>query len=379
MEISQYAFDKQIFRKAKENRLPIYGAFELTGRCNLNCVMCYVRKAPGDQAAIREELSAAQWIEIARQARDEGMLYLLLTGGEVFLRPDFFEILDGLSELGIRIIINTNATMINGETAARLAQYPISSVAVTVYGASPETYGSISGNPAGFEMTMRGVRNLMDAGISVRLRTMIVRQNVGDLERLFDLGDELGLIMRINGGVFNCREGAGNDPYGVRLTPEEQLQCEDFYMRRSLAKAGVEIPEPREPDYDDLMSGDIAEAEAKDNPDGRPGRLFKCAAGNSMFTVSPKGRLGVCLLLDEPSVSLLSDMNFKRAWEDVKSLCDKLPHCQECLGCRHRKYCKCCPAKLWGETGSFTKKPPYVCERAELIATGKYLAAGSFH
>ncbi len=379
MEITYSQFDRALFASAREKRVPISGTFELTSRCNLDCAMCYIRKGPNDQAAIREELSAAQWLEIARQARDEGLLYLLLTGGEVFLRPDFFEILDGLSALGLKLTINSNATMITGDVAKRLAEYPVAQIAVTIYGASPETYGRISGNPSGFDRTVNGIRILMENGIRVRLRTTIVRQNYADLEAMFQLADDIGVGMRLNAGVYGCRDGVDNDPFGVRLTPEEQLQCENYYMVRRLKKAGFEVPEPKPPEtpeFEDIMSGEIAENGSHKEPQES---IFKCAASHFMFSVSPKGRLCACLLMDEPSVNLLPDVKFKRAWEDLKALSDKLPHCQECRTCKHTKYCKHCPARLLGETGCLTKKAPYLCEKAELIATGKYLTLGSNH
>ena len=82
----------ELHRRAAAQRQPVNGTFELTERCNLDCRMCYVRHSAGDAARRTKELSASAWLELARQAIDNGMVFLLLTGGEVFLRPDFFEI-----------------------------------------------------------------------------------------------------------------------------------------------------------------------------------------------------------------------------------------------------------------------------------------------
>ena len=76
--------------------LPIGGNFELTARCNFNCPMCYVHLSSEDIQARGKELSAAQWISIAEQAKNAGMMFALLTGGEPFVRKDFFEIYDAM-------------------------------------------------------------------------------------------------------------------------------------------------------------------------------------------------------------------------------------------------------------------------------------------
>ena len=93
--------------------LPINGNFELTARCNFDCKMCYVHLQNNPGALAEKELSADQWLSLASDARDAGMMFLLLTGGEPFLRPDFGQIYQELVKMGIMVSINTNASMYN--------------------------------------------------------------------------------------------------------------------------------------------------------------------------------------------------------------------------------------------------------------------------
>ena len=88
--------------KGRKLGIPVAGNFELTARCNFNCPMCYVHMTPEQlKASGREELTAKQWLEIAKAAKDKGMLFALLTGGEPLVRKDFFEIYDGMREMGL--------------------------------------------------------------------------------------------------------------------------------------------------------------------------------------------------------------------------------------------------------------------------------------
>src|SRR5665811_821470 len=91
----------ELHRLAAARRQPVNDTFELTNRCNLACRMCYVRHAAGDTAQRPRELSANEWLALAREAMNNGMVFLLLTGGEVFLRPDFFEIYEPLTRMGL--------------------------------------------------------------------------------------------------------------------------------------------------------------------------------------------------------------------------------------------------------------------------------------
>ena len=87
--------------KGRRLGLPVGGTFELTARCNFNCPMCYVHMTQEQVDAAGKELTAAQWLELAREARDRGMIFALLTGGEPLMRRDFFEIYKGMKELGL--------------------------------------------------------------------------------------------------------------------------------------------------------------------------------------------------------------------------------------------------------------------------------------
>ena len=128
--------------------LPISGNFELTARCNFNCPMCYVHLNQEDLAAQGKELTTAQWIDLARQARDRGMIFALLTGGEPFVRKDFFEIYDAMREMGLMVSINTNGSMLSGEIRRRLLENPPTRMNISLYGGCTETYRSMCGQDA---------------------------------------------------------------------------------------------------------------------------------------------------------------------------------------------------------------------------------------
>ena len=131
-----YQIKQVLTARAAGKKVPISGAFELTPRCNFRCKMCYVRLDPEQMAPIGRERTAAQWLQLGRQAREAGLVFLLLTGGEPFLRPDFEEIYTGLTELGLSISINTNGSLLDGRLRALFRRLPPAVVNVTIYGGS---------------------------------------------------------------------------------------------------------------------------------------------------------------------------------------------------------------------------------------------------
>ena len=79
---------KYLHDKGLRDGIPVSGTFELTQRCNFGCEMCYVH----DCTQKTDPLSARDWLSLARQAKDAGTVFLLLTGGEPLIRDDFEEI-----------------------------------------------------------------------------------------------------------------------------------------------------------------------------------------------------------------------------------------------------------------------------------------------
>ena len=85
--LGQYQLRRYFYQKAAANLLPIGGTFELTPRCNMNCRMCYIRMSESQMCQRGAERTADEWIALGKSCAEQGMLFLLLTGGEPFLRP----------------------------------------------------------------------------------------------------------------------------------------------------------------------------------------------------------------------------------------------------------------------------------------------------
>ena len=169
--------------KGRQLGLPIAGNFELTARCNFSCPMCYVHLSERDVQAQGKELTAAQWLQIARDARDRGMMFVLLTGGEPFVRKDFFEILHGMQDLGLYVSVNSNGSMLSGEIRRKLLERPPFRMNISLYGGCNETYENMCGKPA-YSQVKENIRALRQAGVDVSLNLSITPHNKNDLEKI---------------------------------------------------------------------------------------------------------------------------------------------------------------------------------------------------
>ena len=221
-----------LYSKASSMKIPLGGTFELSPVCNFACKMCYVRKTPQDIAREGKSLKTwQQWLELGRQCRDAGMLYLLLTGGEPFLYPNFRELYTALHEMGLIISINTNGTMIDEQTVAWLKEKAPQRVNITLYGASEDTYERICGQRSGYRRACRAIDLLRQAGIPVVINASMIPENQADLEEIIQFGKSRSLNTRVATYMFPParREGEESDS---RFTPQ---QCAQVFLRKAKA------------------------------------------------------------------------------------------------------------------------------------------------
>lgn len=351
-----------IHGKAAWAGIPLNGTFELTPCCNMACKMCYVRKTKQEQEAIAPLRTAEEWLRLGRICRETGMLYLLITGGEPFLRPDLPEILSGLHAMGLVITINSNATLIDEKTVEWLKTCPPSRVNVTLYGASDETYGRLCGNPKGFTQVMRGIRLLREAGITVKLNCSVTPDNAHDLEKMFAFAEQEQLILQATSYMFPpLRRDVTMVGQNDRFTPEEaarqnaRIVClswgQERFLERMEAQEAVILREPGE---------DCPELPLE-------GSGMRCRAGRCSFWVTWDGRLLPCGMFPGENAENVFEHDFLQAWQrlrqDVASI--RLP--AECSVCEQREDCKACAAMVVTESGDFSRVPEYRCRMSKAV------------
>jgi MoaA/NifB/PqqE/SkfB family radical SAM enzyme len=127
--------------RALELGLPIKAQLDLTYRCNERCVHCYLDHED------HGEMSTAEIRGVLGQLADAGTFFLTISGGEIFMRPDLFEILEHARDLRFSIKLKTNAVMVRAAKAARLAALGIESVDVSLYSHVAETHDAITKLP----------------------------------------------------------------------------------------------------------------------------------------------------------------------------------------------------------------------------------------
>ncbi|HJA32869.1 MAG TPA: radical SAM protein [Candidatus Mediterraneibacter merdigallinarum] len=346
--------ERMILDQAKRTRTPANGSIELLPLCNMNCDMCYVRLSREEMERQGRLRTADEWLEIGRQMKEAGVLFLLLTGGEPFLYPDFRRLYLGLREMGMILTINTNGTLIDEDLAEFFGKHKPRRVNITLYGTDEETYADLCHYPGGFEKTLQGIRLLRENGVDVKVGGSLTRANRDDLDKLLDIGEELDIPVRVDTYMMPATRER-DLPYNLqaRLGPEEAAQARIHALKREM---GPEL-------FPAYVCQSIEKAEHPEPAEEKPGHMA-CMAGRCSFTINWQGQMRPCVVMSEPEVSVF-EAGFEAAWKYITEETWKILLNAKCSTCRVRHLCRTCAASALLETGSYAGVPDYMCRYAK--------------
>ncbi len=322
------------FKENKHN--PLSATFELTPFCNFKCNMCYIRLTKEQAQKQGSLLSAEEWLKIARQAKDMGVLKLCITGGEPFTYPEFWDLYSELNKMGFLISILSNGSLIDQDVIEKFRENGMPfSMKLTVYGASNETYFNVCGDGTGFDKMSAAIDLLLKEGVPLSLTSTIVKENACDLQNIYNFAKTKGLPMQHTITVVKSARGAQN------TVGKSRFSLSDF---------------PEEFTLEKLESN---KSPSSENP------FARCAGYNNSIWITWNGNIQLCSFMNKPCVyysGSLADDYIK-----LHSLLSKIKNPTECANCRWKNFCQRCPGILCAESGDAEKTDKDLCFMAEKL------------
>lgn len=330
-----------LLEKAVRKKIPIAAHLDLTYRCNLRCIHCYVFGPDKNRA----ELDTSEMKSILDQLANAGTLYLTLSGGEILVRKDFLEIASYARKLNFALRLLTNGTLINGETAGRIASLNPQLVGMSIYSANPIIHDRVTGQVGSLQKSLSAAAMLRERNVKVRFTTMIMKQNVNDYHSVYELAQRLGAEFRAD----------------HRIAPKPN---KDTYIYPS----GLCVDES---DLYQVLSDPIFLGENEEEvEEPYPGvfNIIPCGAGYITCCISPYGDVYPCVLLpincgnikEKPFIDIWKKSYWMRYIRSI--IIPKLP----CSKCNLLKYCRPCIAFSYFD-GDILKPSERVCLEAKIL------------
>lgn len=290
---------------AYDHKIPITGEFEITSHCNFNCEMCYAKNTD-------PVLKKDDWFRIFDMAQKNGMLYALLTGGEIFTHPDFIDIYEYLYDLGVKITLYTNGSLLKESILHTLKKRPPEMVAITLYGYDETSYKEFTKSQS-FKAVDQTIDALKANRIPLVLRTIPLPYIYQRLDHIIDYAKSKGCHL---GYFLYVSKVKGQD----RLKPKDLLNFELRLKRAFPIKS-----------------------------QSKHKRL--CGAFKNGYFINHKGYMQACPMMPIPSRKVEDDLmaTFKTLQKEWEAMLEASP----CTNCEHRDGCMTCLARRYLEGNVF--------------------------
>ena len=329
---------QELNQLAVDTGLPLSVHLDVTYRCNERCVHCYLDHDD------HGEMTTAEIKDVLSQLAEAGVFFLILSGGEVLMRTDFFEIVEHARSLLFDVKIKTNAFMIREQDADRIFDLGVRSVQVSIYSHRPEVHDAITKLPGSLKRSIAGIRLLRERGVKVIIANVLMRQNLSDYAGVKVLAQELGAEYTI-------------DP---TITPKMDGD-------RSIIPLGIGGNDLRQVFRNPDLVGDVDEfcalppSVTDDALESAP-----CSAGHTACYISPYGDLFPCVQFPLPSGNVRTQ-KFIDIWRDSTQLNEvrsiRARDLPVCSTCSHVGTCSRCPGLAYME-GNMRGPSTQDCEKS---------------
>jgi radical SAM protein with 4Fe4S-binding SPASM domain len=304
--------------------VPLSAHIDLTYRCNEQCVHCYLDHHD------HGEMTTAEIKRLLNEMAEAGVFILTLSGGEIFLRKDFFEILECARELTFCIKLKTNAVLIREAQAKRLRDLGVESVQVSIYSHRPEVHDAVTKVPGSLRRSIEGIRFLKSQGMKVIIANVLMTTNADDIHGVHALAAELAVESTLDPTVSPMMDG---DRSVLKLNAGEAALHKIFRDPSLIGDAEEFCVPPPSPTPDSM-----------DN--------LPCSAGHTGCYVSPYGELYPCVAFPL-SCGNVRQQRFIDIWRDSEQLKEvrsiRLRDLSGCSQCVHGATCTRCPGMAFLE------------------------------
>jgi SynChlorMet cassette radical SAM/SPASM protein ScmE len=356
---------------------PEEAEISITGRCNLKCRYCFY----ADEMAARNDLTTAEWEKAFRKLSSAKLLRVILTGGEVFTRPDIFQLIDSIIAGRMRYSILTNGTLVDERVVGELKKgnrlKRLDSIQVSIDGSSPEIH-NIS-RPDSFEKALRGLILLQRSEFPVTARVTIGKNNVRDMDETARL-----LLEDVGLASFTTCDAS---PIGAGCSCGDELALD----HRDILKAGLSLEALLEkyPGRINAQAGPLAvlrmyrrmeeimAGEGEPDP-SRMGHLAACAGVFDRLAILHDGSVVPCSMLHDMVMGNILNDDLEELWRGsplIRQLreryCIPMSSIDECHGCEWADLCMGgCPGVALQIRGSLLEPDLRSCYREFLRENG---------
>jgi AdoMet-dependent heme synthase len=344
----------RLIRRTVERHLPWSVHLDLTYRCNERCVHCYLDHED------HGEMSTDEIKNVLDQLAEAGTLFLTFSGGEIFLRPDLFDLISYARHLYFDVSLKTNALLIDSVRARKLRELRVRRIQISIYSTDPEVHDAITKVRGSYQRSIAAIRFLQAEGLNVKIACPLMKQNLASYRGVHALAEELGVPYVLDLTITPKMDG-DTSILPLRISTQNLLPVLQDPILKAPTVSQHPAPAPALLTGSSTSSG--IESQAYDD--------IPCSAGHNSCYISPYAEVFPCVQMPIAAGNLRRE-RFKDVWFDSSTM-NRVRAVREsqlpiCSACSIREYCERCPGLAHMEGGDMLGAYERACEMAELNA-----------
>lgn len=334
--------DKKIFEK----RIPVDVTLEINNNCNMACKFCYVSDD-------KKEMTTNEIKRILDKLKDEGCLFLTVTGGEPLLRKDIFEILDYATDFGFSVTLKTNGILINKEHAHKLKTLNLQEIHISLLAGTAEKHDELTRLKGSFNKAVNAIKLLKAENIKIYTMSVITHGYVEEMLKIQELVRSLGIsddCQTFTSFIFP-KNNKDKDSLQYNLTDNELRQFYNFLKESPQNDPMCNSPENNMLDnIDDIF--------------------LSCKVGRNGFLIKHDGKVHPCLSLpfeigDIKTQSVRDIVNSKEVDQIIEMV--DVNNNTDCSNCPDMVGCFRCPGMAYLNGQEITSAPEEGCRQNKIV------------
>lgn len=320
--------------------------FELTDCCNLKCIHCGSKCDSHNSTFLKYE-SISKVLTNVSSALNPEEIMICLTGGEPLLHKDVFKIIQRSKALGFKVGMTSNGTLISKVVANQLKESGLDTISISIDGLK-NTHDAFRQLEGSYNLAMKGIQNLKECDIEPEVTTVVHKDNLNELERLYNLFSDMNIY---SWRIINV-EPIGRAKENTVLLNKEELEYiykfikEKRFDPNNLININYGCSHFITYDYEKMIRD----------------FYFQCIAGLKVASVMCNGDIGACLDIEKRDDLIQGNIytdDFMDIWNKKFKIFrrDKSKDSDICKNCKHSNICRGDSTHTW----DFDNKRPLYC------------------
>ena len=339
---------------------PKWIAWEITRRCNLKCVHC--RSSSGLEAKGHPDFPLTEAKRVLEDIASYAKPVVVLSGGEPLLRPDVFEIAAYGTDLGLRMCLATNGTLVTQEICDRIKEVGIRMVSLSLDGASAQVHDDFRCQPGAFAGTLNAARLFRENNIPFLINSSFTKRNQEEIPKIYQLAKELGATAWYMFMIVPT--GRGEDIMDELIAPEDYEKLLVWHYEMEKGEKDLLVRPTCAPNYYRVV---LQQAKEQGDDFQRRSLQFStggakgCLAGQLISLIDVDGNVLPCSYFPLAAGNI-REKSFKEIWEQSELFHDLRnfkAYKGRCGVCEYVNVCGGCRARAYAVTGDYMAEEPY--------------------